>query len=184
VDGIRHIIEPSLNYTFVPAPNRPTNQIPQFDYESPSLRLLPIEFPDYNSIDSIDSQNVIRFGLHNKLQTKRPDPNSDQKLIDNLLNWEVFTDWRLRPMHGQKTFGDVSSDLIVKPRSWMTFESFVRYDINDNNWLLASHTLTLEPKTAGVGALPIGISARDSFLCRTPPFPRATIFSSAQCSIA
>src|SRR6266568_743224 len=68
MDGLRHIIEPSVNYVFVPAPNHRTNELPQFDYELPSLRLLPVEYPDYNAIDSIDSQNVIRFGLHNKLQ--------------------------------------------------------------------------------------------------------------------
>ena len=31
-----------------------TNVIPQFDYQLPSLRLLPITFPEYNSIDSIE----------------------------------------------------------------------------------------------------------------------------------
>src|SRR5207247_9015260 len=67
MDGLRHIIEPSLNYVFVPSPTRSTNELPQFDYELPSLRLLPIEFPDYNAIDSIDSQNVLRLGLRNKL---------------------------------------------------------------------------------------------------------------------
>ena len=42
VDGLRHIIEPSLNYVYVPRPNYAgTNDLPQFDYELPSLRLLP-----------------------------------------------------------------------------------------------------------------------------------------------
>ena len=72
VDGLRHIIEPSINYAYVPNPNvYGTNHVPQFDYQLPSLRLLPITFPDYNSIDSIQGENVFRFGLHNKLQTKR-----------------------------------------------------------------------------------------------------------------
>ena len=71
-DGLRHIIQPWANYIFVPRPNYyGTNDLPQFDYELTSLRPLPIDFPDYNSIDSIDSQNVMRLGLHNKLQTKR-----------------------------------------------------------------------------------------------------------------
>ena len=43
---------------------------------------------DYNAIDSIDSQNVIRWGLHNKLQTKR-----DGQVV-NLANWNLYTDWR------------------------------------------------------------------------------------------
>jgi LPS-assembly protein len=71
IDGLRHIIEPSVNYVFVPRPTTPLSQLPQFDSASPSLLLLPIQFPDYDNIDSIDSQNVIRFGLRNALQTKR-----------------------------------------------------------------------------------------------------------------
>jgi len=45
VDGLRHIVEPSVNYVWVPAPNRRPPELPQFDYELPSLRCFPIEFP-------------------------------------------------------------------------------------------------------------------------------------------
>ena len=62
-DGIRHIIEPSVNYVFVPNPSVEPTKLPQFDTEIPSLRLLPVDFPDYNAIDAIDSQNVLRLGL-------------------------------------------------------------------------------------------------------------------------
>ena len=140
LDGLRHIIEPSVNYVFVPTPNyHGTNDLPQFDYELPSLRLLPIEFPDYNAIDSIDSQNVLRFGLHNKLQTKR------QGEVVNLLDWNLYTDWRLRPRPGQTTFADIYSDLVVKPRSWMTLESLTRYDLEAGGFQMALHELTLKP---------------------------------------
>jgi lipopolysaccharide assembly outer membrane protein LptD (OstA) len=139
-DGMRHIIQPSVNYVFVPRPNaRGTNEIPQFDYELPSLRLLPIEFPDYNAIDSVDSQNVIRLGLNNKFQTKR---NGE---VVNLVNWDLYTDWRLPPRRNQSTFADLYSDLAFKPRSWITFESLNRYDIADNQWRMTFDTITLQP---------------------------------------
>jgi LPS-assembly protein len=89
-DGLRHIVEPSINYAYVPTPNKVgTNEIPQFDFELPSLRLLPIDFPDYNSIDTIDSQNVVRMGLRNKIQTKRGGQ------VVNLVDWNVYADWHL-----------------------------------------------------------------------------------------
>lgn len=63
--GLRHILEPSVNYVYVPTRRpRPTN-CRQFDYELDSFRLIPVHFPEYNSIDSINSQNAIRFGLRN-----------------------------------------------------------------------------------------------------------------------
>jgi lipopolysaccharide assembly outer membrane protein LptD (OstA) len=139
LDGLRHIIEPSVNYVFVPSPNYAPSQLPQFDTELPSLRLLPIDYPDYNAIDSVDSQNVLRFGLHNKLQTKRAGQ------VENLLDWDVYTDWRLRPSAGQTTFADLYSDLAFKPRSWIKFESETRYDIADGQWRMALHNLTLQP---------------------------------------
>jgi hypothetical protein len=139
LDGLRHIVEPSVNYVYVPTPNDRPPDLPQFDYELPSLRLLPIEYTDYNSIDSIDSQNVLRFGLRNKLQTKRAGQ------LENLLYWDLYTDWRLNPRSDQETFADAFSDLVFRPRSWITLESQLRYDINDGQWRMSVHNLTLQP---------------------------------------
>ena len=140
VEGLRHILEPSLNYVYIPKPSVPPSELPQFDYElTNSLRLLPLDFPDYNSIDSIDSQNTIRFGVNNRLQTKR-----DGQLTD-LVNWEVFTDWHLRPRTNQTTFSDVYSDLQLKPRNWLTFSSQLRYDIKTARFNMAQDSITFQP---------------------------------------
>lgn len=139
LDGLRHIIEPSVNYVFVPKPSRAPAELPQFDTELPDLRLLPVEFPDYNSVDSIDSQNVLRLGLRNKLQTRRGGQ------VENLLLWELYTDWRLDPQHGQENFSDLYSDLTLKPRSWMTLNSQTRWDVNDGLLNFAFHQASFEP---------------------------------------
>ena len=139
LDGLRHIAEPSVNYVYVPSPSVGPAQLPQFDYIQPSLRPLPIEFPDYNSIDSIDSQNVIRMGLRNRLQTKRAGQ------LENFLFWDVYTDWRLSPEAGQSTFADLYSDVVFRPRTWLTFESEMRYDVGRGLLAVAQQTLTLRP---------------------------------------
>jgi LPS-assembly protein len=139
LDGLRHIIQPSINYVFVPRPNDRPTQLPQFDYELPSLRLLPLEYPEYNSIDSIDSENVLRFGLRNQLQTKRDGQ------VQDLLDWQLYTDWRLKPRDDQRTFADLFSDLSLAPRTWIRLDSQTRFDINTRRWNLLFHTLTLQP---------------------------------------
>jgi len=139
LDGLRHIVEPSVNYVYVPRPNVLPPQLPQFDYELPSLRMLPIEFPEYNSIDSIDSQNVLRFGLRNRLQTKR------NGQVEDLLDWQLYADWRLKPRDDQRTYGDLYSDLSFLPRSWIRLDSQTRLDLNTGNWRMLLHTLTLSP---------------------------------------
>jgi LPS-assembly protein len=139
VHGLRHIVQPSVNYVYVPRPSVGPANLPQFSHESPSLRLLPIEYPDYNAIDAVDSQNVIRLGLANKLQTKR-----DGQLED-LLRWDLYTDWRLRPGTNQTTFADLWSDLIFRPRNWLTLESQTRFDVDHGVCRMAFHNLTLAP---------------------------------------
>ncbi len=139
VTGVRHIVEPSINYVYVPRPDRQPYELPQFDQELPSHRLLPLDFPDYNSIDSVDSQNTLRLGLRNKVQTKRTEG------VENVLNWALYTDWRMRPRTGQTTFPDLYSDLDFSPRSWAVFNSQLRYDINGRDWRESNHRLTLLP---------------------------------------
>jgi hypothetical protein len=139
VDGLRHIIEPSANYVFVPDPSTPPAQLPQFDGEIPSLMPLPVQFPDYNSIDSIDTMNVVRFGLRNTLQTKR------NGQLDNLVNWNVMLDWRLDPKPGQSELNDLYSAFAFRPRSWLTAESQLRYDLDRGDLNLAFHQLTFTP---------------------------------------
>ncbi|MCL4180611.1 MAG: LPS assembly protein LptD [Verrucomicrobia bacterium] len=139
IDGLRHIVQPAFNFVYVPEPSVRPPELPQFDTELPSLRLLPIDFPDYNSIDSIDARNVVRLGLRNKLQTKRDGQ------VDNLVNWSLYTDWRLDRLPGQSTFADLFSDLDFRPRSWLTLTSELRYGVDSGQIRISQHYLTLTP---------------------------------------
>lgn len=139
--GLRHIFEPLINYVFVPRPNVLPRDLPQFDYELQTLRTLPIDFPQYNDIDSIDSQNVLRFGVRNRLQTKR------EGGIDNLLAWTLFTDWRIKPRDDQPTFAPLTSTLEFKPRTWITLQSDTRFNLNRRRLIEADHRLFLEPNS-------------------------------------
>ncbi len=148
VDGIRHIFQPIINYVYVPSLSTIPPELPQFDYEVYGYRPLPIDFPDYNSIDSIDSQNVFRFSLWNKLQTKRKGE------IDDLVDWQVFTDWRLNPRPGQGTFSDVFSQWTFRPRTYISLSQEARYNINNEYLSEINHRLTLRPNNVwsiGIG---------------------------------
>ena len=177
LDGLRHVMVPSVNYVFVPRPSTLPPQLPQFDTQLPSLLLLPIQFPDYNDIDAIGSENVIRFGLRNTLQTKRAGQ------LDTLLDWNVMLDWNLRPnaqtnsifLQPQTTFNDLYSKLLFKPRSWITLESQLRYDINDGKLNLTFHQLTFTPNERwswGVGHWYL----RSAFLGTGENFITSTMF--------
>ena len=80
--------------------------------------------------------NVIRFGLRNVLQTKRAGQ------LEDLVNWNLMLDWRLDPQAGQSDFNDLYSQLLVRPRSWLTLESQIRYDLEGGDLNLAFHQVT------------------------------------------
>lgn len=139
IDGLRHIVEPSVNYTWVPEPNVRPRRLPQFDSELPTTLLLPIEFPDYNAVDAIDRRQVLRLGLRNKLQTKRAGS------LDNVVAWAVFTDWRLTRAPGQATFAPISSIMDLKPLSWLTLSSGLRVHPDPLRLDETEHHLSLTP---------------------------------------
>lgn len=141
LNGLRHIIRPSVNYAFVPHPTVSPHELPQFDYAIPTSRLAPIDFPDFNAIDAIDSQNVIRFGLQNKLQTKR------RRQIDNIVDWELFTDWRITRRTGQTSLSDLFSELDLRPFTWLTLSSEIRYGLSEAGLRESYHRLALTPNT-------------------------------------
>jgi len=150
VDGVRHIIEPSANYVFVPNPSVAPTELPQFDGEMPAMMISPVNFPDYNSIDSIDTMNVIRFGLRNILQTKR------NGMLDDLVNWNLMLDLRLDPRSGQSRLNDLYSQFAIHPRSWLTLEEELRYDTEHGKLNLSFHQLTISPNDRwswGIGHL-------------------------------
>ncbi|HTV60946.1 MAG TPA: hypothetical protein VMH30_00100 [Verrucomicrobiae bacterium] len=169
VNGIRHVIEPSASYAFIPHPSVAPDQLPQFDTELPSPMLLPIQLPDYNDIDSIDSENVIRFGLRNTLETKRADG------VENLADWNILLDWRLHPDPGQQTFDDLYSDLVLRPRTWVTFESQTRYNINSGYFDLAYQQVTLTPNNRWSWGLAYDYS-RSGFVDTGDNYFSSTIF--------
>jgi LPS-assembly protein len=147
VNGLRHIIRPSVNYAFVPNPTVRPRELPQFDYTIPSTRLLPIDFPDFNAIDEIDSQNVMRLGLQNKLQTKR------KRVVENIVDWEMFADYRITRRTGQPSFSDLFSELDLRPFSWLTLSSEIRYGLSESALQETYHRLALTPNATWSAAI-------------------------------
>jgi lipopolysaccharide assembly outer membrane protein LptD (OstA) len=139
VDGLRHVIEPSISYVYVPNPGANPAQLPQFDADQPSLMILPLALSDYNNIDSVTSQNVVRFGLRNTLQTRRDGE------LDDLLSCNLMLDWRLDPMLGQNHLNDLYTAIAFKPRSWLIAESQTRYDLENGRLNLSFQQLTFAP---------------------------------------
>ena len=70
LDGLRHIIQPWMNFSYTYSGEDPVN-ILQFDRLNRSTQLAPIDYPEFNTIDSIDTNTTVRLGLRNRWQTRR-----------------------------------------------------------------------------------------------------------------
>lgn len=119
LDGLRHIVQPYTNLSFVYSGQNPEN-ILQFDRLNRSTQLQPIDFPAFNTIDSIDNWSIARLGVRNRLQTRR----------DNLtLNWfelDTFFDVNIdRPqfvgdvVQDGGTFSNLYNRLRFYPLPWV-----------------------------------------------------------------
>jgi LPS-assembly protein len=71
LDGLRHVLQPYADFSWVSQPTVPPSDILPFDQYIPSTRLQAIDFPQFNSIDSIDRWTILRLGMRNRLQTRR-----------------------------------------------------------------------------------------------------------------
>ena len=71
LDGVRHVIEPYLNYSGVYNMGPSPENIYQFDRVVQSTQLQPLDFPQFTAIDSIDTWNITRLGVGQRLQTRR-----------------------------------------------------------------------------------------------------------------
>ena len=71
LDGLRHVVEPYVNYSGVYNMGESPDNIYQFDRVVQSTQLLPIDFPQFTAIDSLDTWNITRLGVGQRLQTRR-----------------------------------------------------------------------------------------------------------------
>ncbi|MDX2080997.1 MAG: hypothetical protein SFU53_09455 [Terrimicrobiaceae bacterium] len=86
LDGLRHVVQPYLNYSgvynFGPSPE----DILQFDRVVPSTQLLPLDFPQFTAIDSIDTWNIVRLGARQRLETRRDNRTFQWFTLDSFLD--------------------------------------------------------------------------------------------------
>jgi LPS-assembly protein len=116
IDGLRHLLTPTLSYRYIPDGDKSADWIPPID-RSTFTNYLPImELGDMRAIDQLQAANVLRLGLNNTLQTRDKDYGSR-----DLLSFNVAEDFRFQRAPGQTDFSDVHADLVATPAHWLEF---------------------------------------------------------------
>ncbi len=114
LDGLRHVIQPYINYSMVYNFGPPPHDVLQFDRVVPSTQLLPLDFPQFTAIDSIDTWNIMRLGVRNRLETRR---DSDTYLWFTL---DTFFDVNFDNPYSDSDISNVFNILKFRPVGWFT----------------------------------------------------------------
>ncbi len=123
LDGLRHVVQPYMNASFTYTGQDP-DRVLQFDRLNQSTQLAPIDFPQFNTIDSIDNWSIVRLGMRNRLQTRRDNLTFSWLELDTFFNVNID-----RPDYGSLlalsdtgTFSNLFNRLRWNPLPWVSFQ--------------------------------------------------------------
>jgi LPS-assembly protein len=140
INGLRHIITPSIGYLYTHPPTISRSNLKQID-----------------SVDAIYRGNTATLTLSNKLQTKRKGQSVD------FVDFLITTDYVLDPKKGdnaylafredesaKSNFSDILFNLKILPYSWVHFEGEATFEhsdhtnLNYNKFSLANYALIFD----------------------------------------
>jgi lipopolysaccharide assembly outer membrane protein LptD (OstA) len=125
INGLRHVITPTITYLYQARPTFPASRLNQFD----------------PAIDDLYRIHQFEFGLENKLQTKR-----DGQVVD-LLRFLINVNYGLKGTTvgpqaqqtglgatGHRGFNPYDSRLDFYPTDWLAFHNDNEYDFHAGHW--------------------------------------------------
>lgn len=128
LDGVRHVVQPYVNYSgvynFGPSPS----DIYQFDRVVESTQLLPLDFPQFTAVDSIDTWNIVRIGARQSLQTRRD---------NRTLQWftlDTFMDINLDSPYSDAPTSNVFNVIGFNPVPWASLRMETQLPINSQGF--------------------------------------------------
>ena len=113
LDGLRHVAEPYINYTFIPKPTVNREHLYYFD-----------------DIDRIRDQNFLRIGLRNRLQTRTGGFGADA--LREWFSMENYWDIYFNDEKNYNHIGDFCTKLSFSPFKQLTITGFLQIDAGQN----------------------------------------------------
>ncbi len=111
IDGLRHVMRPYINYTYISKPNVSRDHLYYFD-----------------DIDRIDKENFFRFGVENRLQTRDGDEG-----LREYFSMENFWDLHLEKQDDLSNIGNFCTLLTFTPIRNLRLSTEFSIDAGNNN---------------------------------------------------
>lgn len=141
LDGLKHVIQPFANYALVENMGLSADEILQFDQLVPSTILPPLNFPQFTAIDSIDSSNLLRLGVRNRLLTRRDNGTFEW------FSLETFADVNFNNPYEDDpgALSNLYNNIKFSPVPWFALGMTTQIPISDNGFTDVNTYLWWQP---------------------------------------
>lgn len=164
LDGLRHVIQPFTNFSWVSSSNSNPASILQFDRFEPSTQLRPIDFPQFTPIDSIDSWTILRLGVRNRLQTRRDD------LTVSWMELETYIDVNFDNPFDKTQYSNLFNNITFTPVPWATFGISSQLPLFEKGFTEVNTNISIQP----IANLQINFGHR--YLNQNPFFDNSSLY--------
>jgi len=139
LDGVRHVVEPYVNYSGVYNAGPPPEDIYQFDRVVPSTQLLPLDFPQFTAVDSIDTWNIVRIGTRQRVETRRDNRTFLWFTLD------TFLDLNIDNPYSDADVSNVFNVIQFRPVPWASFSMASQVPITEGGFTEVDTNLRFMP---------------------------------------
>jgi len=139
LDGLRHIIQPFANFSWVSSSESNPVSILQFDRLQPSTQLQPIDFPQFTSVDSIDNWTIARLGVRNRLQTRRDD------LTVSWMDLETYIDVNFDNPFDKTQYSNLFNRISFTPLPWAAFGISSQIPVFEKGFTEVNTNVSIQP---------------------------------------
>jgi LPS-assembly protein len=139
LDGLKHVIQPFTNFSFVTTSANDPASILQFDRYQPSTQLRPIDFPQFTTIDSIDNWTIWRIGVRNRLLTRRDDATV------SWMDIETYFDVNFDNPFDETQYSNLFNRLSFTPVPWMAFGVSSQVPVFEKGFTEVNTNVSVQP---------------------------------------
>ena len=164
LDGLRHIVQPFTNFSWVSSSNSNPASILQFDRFQPSTQLRPVDFPQFTSVDSIDSWTIWRVGIRNRLQTRRDD------LTVSWMDVETYLDVNFDNPFDKTQYSNLFNKISFTPVPWASFGISSQVPAFDKGFTEVNTNVSIQP----IANLQVNFGHR--YLNQNPFFDNSSLY--------
>jgi len=139
LDGLRHVVQPYINYSGVYNMGPSPSDIYQFDRVVQSTQLLPLNFPQFTAVDSIDTWNIVRLGVRQRLQTRRDNKTFQWFTLD------TFMDVNMQNPYASGPVSNLFNVMTFRPVPWAGLSVTSQLPVTNQGFTEVSTALNFMP---------------------------------------